>query len=70
MEINATEKRKKKVGRQGVVMLLFAEDGQKKKEIFESKHGGSEGVCHKNSGGFIQRQSFKKHVQKSIFWCV
>ena len=48
-------------------MLPFAEDGQKRKEIFESRHGESEGVCHKNSGGAAFRDKAKSMCKRVFF---
>lgn len=61
--------KRKRGGGQGVVMLLFVEDGQKRKETFEPRLGGSEGECHKNIWGNSIR-SKEKSICKRVFFGV
>lgn len=49
--------------------MLFVEDGQKRKETFEPRSGGSEGECHKNIWGDSIRSN-EKSIYKRVFFGV
>lgn len=50
-------------------MLLFVEDGQKRKETCEPRPGESEGECHKNIWGNSIRSN-EKSIFKRVFFGV